>query len=260
MMNLFSAILFGTFLAGVGSVLIAHSILLSRFFTKTERMLSFSAGALLSTAFLNLMPEALEGAFSSRTIFTIFLMGIVICIVLERLELWHHAHEHGDGKTRCTVENTKNSKHTGVWGLIFADGIHAFADGVLIASAFLIDPQLGMTATTAVMLHEIPHHIGDLSVVRQFGNSPIRSTAKVACAGAFTIVGGIAAYAMSGVLDPWLPLLLALASSSFTYVALADIVPRLNSQKNPKKSIQQFLWMVYGAVMIFFVISLLGEH
>ncbi|SDZ45217.1 ZIP family metal transporter [Delftia lacustris] len=259
-MNLFPAIFMGTFLAGVGSVLIADGILRSRFSRNAERMLSFAAGALLSTAFLNLMPEALEGAFSSRTIFTVFLVGLVVCIVLERLELWHHAHEHGGEKIRCKAEHAKNSKHTSVWSLIFADGIHAFADGVLIASAFLIDPQLGMTATTAVMLHEIPHHIGDLSVVRQFGNSPIRSTAKVACAGAFTIVGGLAAYALSGVLDPWLPLLLALASSSFTYVALADIVPRLKIQKSPKESIGQFLWMASGVFMIFSVISLLGEH
>lgn len=70
-------------------------------------MLSFAAGALLSTAFLNLMPEALEGAFSSRTIFTVFLVGLVVWIVLERLELWHHAHEHGSEKCDASLNTRK---------------------------------------------------------------------------------------------------------------------------------------------------------
>ena len=52
---------------------------------------------------------------------------------------------------------------------LIGDGIHNFVDGILIASSFLVDPALGLATTIAIVLHEIPQEISDISVLIRGG-------------------------------------------------------------------------------------------
>ncbi|NBW55276.1 MAG: ZIP family metal transporter, partial [Betaproteobacteria bacterium] len=88
-------IIAGTVCAGVGSVLLAAVLaraLLARF---TQHLLSLSAGALLATAFLHLLPEAFESETTPQRLFLTLLVGLVFFFLLDKAELWHHGHEHG---------------------------------------------------------------------------------------------------------------------------------------------------------------------
>jgi len=58
-------ILAGTVIAGVGSVWIAAMLSFGIMARLTKHMLSFAAGALLSTALLQLLPEALAAGISA---------------------------------------------------------------------------------------------------------------------------------------------------------------------------------------------------
>lgn len=76
-------ILAGTVVAGVGSVWIAALLsfgIMARF---TRHMLSFAAGALLATAFLKLLPEAIETGISSHLLFGVLLAALVFFFMLE---------------------------------------------------------------------------------------------------------------------------------------------------------------------------------
>ena len=53
---------------------------------------SFSIGLLLSTAMLNLLPEALESGMAPREVFPILLGGILGFFALEKFAIWRHAH------------------------------------------------------------------------------------------------------------------------------------------------------------------------
>ena len=76
-----------------------------------------------------------------------------------------------------------NDKTLGSWKiLIIGDAVHAFGDGVLIASAFVADIRLGVLATISVLTHEIPHHIGDIAVVYQSIRSKSKSISRVSFA------------------------------------------------------------------------------
>ena len=91
------AILVGTLSAGVGSVLLAALLaraLMTRF---TQHLLSLAAGALLATAFMHLLPEAFESDITPHVLFTTLLAGLVFFFLLDKAELWHHGHEHGEG-------------------------------------------------------------------------------------------------------------------------------------------------------------------
>ena len=53
--------------------------------------------------------------------------------------------------------------------ILVGDAFHNFADGVVIASAFLVDAHLGVMTTLAVMAHEIPAEVGDFMILLNAG-------------------------------------------------------------------------------------------
>ncbi|NCT96425.1 MAG: ZIP family metal transporter [Comamonadaceae bacterium] len=267
------AILVGTVAAGVGSVWIAALLgyaMLARF---TQHMLSLAAGALLATAFMHLLPEAFESAAGAHELFALLLGGLVFFFLLDKAELWHHGHEHGhehgqeaeDGHAHHHQHHHGHHHHeerrAGGWAVLLGDSVHAFGDGILIASAFVADLRLGVVAALAVLAHEVPHHMGDLVVLRQTSRSPRAALLKVSMAGTVTALGGLVGYALLASLDDWLPYFLVAASSSFVYVALADLIPQLQKRLSLRETAAQIAWLAVGIGMVTLVSGLAhGGH
>ena len=225
------SITLGTALAGLGSVLFAALIAPGTGSKFAPDMLSFAAGALLATACLHLLPEAFEGAIAAKNICFALLLGLVLFFVLDRAELWHHVHEHQEyaGENHQTAHHENNDKG-GVWAVLVGDSIHCFGDGLLIAAAFIADTRLGIFASLAVLAHEVPHHLGDLAIVRRNADGPQSAAMKVGLAGAFTVIGGLVGYGLAETFVPFMPYFLTAAASSFIYVALADLFPQLQKR------------------------------
>lgn len=266
------AILVGTVAAGVGSVWIAALLgyaMLARF---TQHMLSLAAGALLATAFMHLLPEAFESAAGAHELFALLLGGLVFFFLLDKAELWHHGHEHGhehgqeagDGHAHHHQHHHGHhheERRAGGWAVLLGDSVHAFGDGILIASAFVADLRLGVVAALAVLAHEVPHHMGDLVVLRQTSRSPRAALLKVSMAGTVTALGGLVGYALLASLDDWLPYFLVAASSSFVYVALADLIPQLQKRLSLRETAAQIAWLAVGIGMVTLVSGLAhGGH
>jgi zinc and cadmium transporter len=267
------SILVGTLVAGIGSVWLAALLayaLLSRF---TQHLLSLAAGALLATAFTRLLPEAFElsvaSDLSAQTLFAVLLVGLVFFFLLDKAELWHHGHEHGHGHghghTHAAAHDHAHDHehhphhahdhHSGGWAVLLGDSVHAFGDGILIAASFVADPRLGVAAALAVMAHEVPHHVGDLVVLRQtLGNSKA-ALVKLSLAGGVTAIGGLVGYLLVGALHEYLPYFLVVAASSFIYVALADLIPQLQKRLSPRETAAQVTWLFAGIALV----SVLGE-
>jgi zinc and cadmium transporter len=132
---------------------------------------------------------------------------------------------------------------------LVGDGIHCFGDGVLIASAFVADMRLGFIAAVSVLVHEVPHHMGDLVVLRQ-GSPRSAAVRKVSIAGAMTAIGGIAGYTLLDQLWDWQPMLLTLAGSSFIYVALSDLIPQLRQRRTTGDTSLQVIWLLLGIGLV----------
>ena len=276
------SILVGTLVAGMGSVWLAALLayaLLSRF---TQHLLSLAAGALMATAFTRLLPEAFElsvvAGISPQTMFAALLVGLVFFFLLDKAELWHHGHEHGhshgdahhshdahDHSTHAHHEHHEhhehhghhqgNNHHSGGWAVLLGDSVHAFGDGILIAAAFVADPRLGVAAALAVMAHEVPHHVGDLVVLRQTLSNPRAALFKLSLAGGVTAIGGVVGYVLVGALQAYLPYFLVAAASSFIYVALADLIPQLQKRLSPRETAAQVAWLFAGIALV----AALGE-
>ena len=276
-------ILFATLAAGIGSVWFAAGLMRLGWGPvprvrglKEQHLLSLAAGALLATAFMHLLPEALESAAGAKALFATLLVGLVFFFLLDKAELWHHGHEHHhgheDGPAGEGHEGHGHDAHhghhdhahahpdehplhvpvvrSGGWAVLTGDSVHCFGDGILIASAFTADLRLGLVAALAVLAHEVPHHIGDLAVLRQTSGSRRAALVKVSLAGAVTPLGGLVGWWLVDRLVDYLPYFLVVASSSFIYVALADLIPQLQKRLGARETLAQIAWLLGGIALV----------
>jgi zinc and cadmium transporter len=266
------AILMGTIAAGVGSVWLAALLSFAMLARFTQHMLSLAAGALMATAFMHLLPEAFESQASAHDLFALLLGGLVFFFLLDKAELWHHGHEHHHGGHDDHAHghahahhghahpHTQDSPRSGGWAVLAGDSVHAFGDGILIASAFLADMQLGVVAALAVLAHEVPHHMGDLVVLRATSGTQRAALVKVSLAGTVTALGGIVGYFLLSSFDDLLPYFLVAASSSFVYVALADLIPQLQKRLSLRETAAQVSWLIAGIALVTLVSRLAHAH
>jgi zinc and cadmium transporter len=277
------AILIATLAAGIGSVWLAAGLMRTGFLAgdddgrvRSHHLLSLAAGALLATAFMHLLPEAFESRASAQSLFTTLLVAVVFFFLLDKAELWHHGHEHhheGEAHTASAEQPASAHRHdehhhhhghdhlprrSGGWAVLTGDSVHCFGDGVLIASAFIADLRLGAVAALAVLAHEVPHHIGDLAVLRMTSRNRRAALVKVSLAGAVTALGGLTGWWLVDGLRDYLPYFLVVASSSFIYVALADLIPQLQRRLSARETAWQVAWLIGGIVFVT-VVSRLGE-
>jgi len=247
------AILIGTLTAGIGSVWLAAALSFGALGRYTQHMLSLAAGSLMATAFMHLLPEAFESQAGAHDLFLTLLVGLVFFFLLDKAELWHHGHEHhhGHGQGHDHAHSHLDAETaTGSWAVLTGDSVHCFGDGILIASAFIADGRLGLMAALAVLVHEVPHHMGDLMVLRQSDSNRRMALVKVSLAGAVTSIGGLAGFWLVDQLQDYLPYFLVIASSSFIYVALADLIPQLQKRLNAVQTAAQVAWLLAGIGLV----------
>jgi zinc and cadmium transporter len=267
------AITLAAVLAGIGSVWIAAALSLGVLSRYTHHLLSLAAGALLATALLHLLPEALESQYSAKQLFGLLLAALLVFFLLDKAELYHHGHEHGHdhphpGHDHNGPEHNRLAHEghahghgkSGGWPVLLGDAIHCFGDGVLIASAFVVDIRLGVAAALAVLAHEVPHHMGDVVVLRRSSTSVWSAAAKVSGAGAFTIIGAWAGYAFSDSLKDAMPLLLVVGGASFIYVALADLIPQLQRRLSARETAAQVAWLLLGIGLVAVATQMAHAH
>jgi len=196
-------------------------------------------------------------------VFMTLLIGLVFFFLLDKAELWHHGHEHGHDHSAHHHDHS-HAHHAegslrGQWAVLAGDSVHCFGDGILIASAFIADMRLGVIAALAVLAHEVPHHMGDLAVLRQGSGSRRAAIIKVSMAGAITAFGGAVGYVLVDALHDWLPFFLVVASSSFVYVALADLIPQLQRQLSARETAAQIFWLGMGMGMVVLISAVAGH-
>ncbi|MBV1730923.1 MAG: ZIP family metal transporter [Hydrogenophaga sp.] len=257
------AILLGTVAAGVGSVWLAAALSFAMLARYTQHMLSLAAGALMATAFMHLLPEAFESEAGAQELFAVLLAGLVFFFLLDKAELWHHGHEHhhdagheGHDHHGHAHGHDHHGPRSGGWAVLAGDSVHAFGDGILIASAFMADMRLGVVTAVAVLAHEVPHHMGDLVVLRHTSGTQRAALVKVSLAGTVTALGGVVGYFLLAQLEDYLPYFLVAASSSFVYVALADLIPQLQKRLGLRETAAQVAWLLAGIALVTLVSGL----
>ena len=256
----FAWIVLATVLGGLLSVLIAASLTVTVLTRMVRHLVSLSAGVLLATALLHVLPEAFESQASPHGLFATLLAGLMFFFLLEKVELYRHTHHHeGDGHHHHHHFDVEQAGRGG-WSVLVGDSIHNFCDGIIIAAAFLADTQLGIVTSLAIVAHEIPQEVGDYIVLLNAGFSRAKALLYNALSGLSAVVGGIVGYVVVGPWEALFPYLLVIASSSFVYVAVADLIPQLQQRMSLRDTAAQLAWLAAGMTMIVLVVRAVRMH
>src|SRR3989344_426290 len=218
---------------------------------------SFAAGALLGTAFFDLMPEAAEAVEEAGgehgTVFLWVVIGVIIFYLLERVIHWfhHHSYEH--------EKDTKHDHHKKpvIPLIMLGDSVHNFIDGVAIAVTFMVNPSLGLVTALAVAAHEIPQEIGDFGVMLHAGLKRKKIILFNIASAALAFAGAIMAYFIGKRIEGILPTALSLTAGFFIYIALSDILPEIHHEEKKGYAIAETISLLLGIVVVYFSISLL---
>ncbi len=212
--------------------------------------ISFAIGALLAVSFGGLIPHAFEDASNQamHDLSMTVLVGLLTFFLLEKLLIWRHCHA-GDCEAHVP-EDDHLHQPSGVL-ILWGDGLHNFVDGILIAAAFLTDINLGVVTSLAVAAHEIPQEVGDFAILLHSGYTRSKALWYNVLASTTTVIGGVLAYYFLADLHQVLPYFLALAASSFIYIAVADLIPTLHKKTEFKATAYQIVLIAAGVVLIY---------
>jgi len=258
-MSLLAWIITFSIIGGALSVLAAGLFLLvpqAKRSALLPHMVSFAIGALLGAAFLGLLPHALSSQYVTdvHTITQTTLVGILTFFVLEKLVLWRHCHA-----IECEVHGSDDHHHDHIAPagslVLLGDAVHNFVDGILIAAAFMTDIHLGIVTALAVAAHEIPQEVGDFAILLESGFSRGKAFLFNILASLTTVLGALLAYFSLQTVEALVPYVLAVAASSFIYVAVADLIPGLHKRTEVSESVRQIVLIASGVFVIYFAHS-----
>lgn len=244
-------------LGGMLSIFFAAAVALNARTAWVPMLISYAIGALLGAVFLEILPEAIELTDNPARMTATVLFGILLFFVMEKLVLWRHCHVE-----QCEAHDPPGHAHDhGRSGMMImmGDTFHNFVDGILIAAAFLVDVQLGIVTSLAIIAHEIPQEVGDFLILIHSGYSRRQAFIFNLLSSLATLVGGVIAYFALQTVQGVIPLLLSLAAASMIYVAVADLIPGLHKRPELHATAQQVLLIGLGIGSIWIVGHLIGH-
>ncbi|HAM88477.1 MAG: Zinc/iron permease [Candidatus Falkowbacteria bacterium GW2011_GWC2_38_22] len=201
-------------------------------------LVSLSAGSFLGGAFLHLLPEAAEKIEGER-LYMIVLCSFIFFFFMEKLLHWRHCH-----KENCSI-------HTFGYINLLGDSVHNFIDGLVIASAFMIDIRLGFVTTFAIALHEIPQEIGDFGVLIHAGFDRVKALVINYLVALAVVLGGVVGFFVSSSVESIIPGLLPFAAGGFIYIAASDLMPEIKKEPDFKRSVKSFLIFLLGVLLMY---------
>ena len=274
-MSLLGWIIVFSLLGGVLSVMAASIFLLINDNYQKKLLphtVSFAIGALLGAALLALLPHALiiNKNVDFHELGLTILIGLLAFFLLEKMVLWRHCHSShcelhapsnknisGDVHSHASEHNHSDKKDASGSLIIIGDAVHNLVDGVLIAAAFMTDIDLGIVTALAVASHEIPQEIGDFAILLNNGYSRGRALFFNVLASMATLVGAVIAYYSLQSMQSALPYILAIAASSFIYIAVADLIPGLHKKTELRETLKQITLIALGVITIYWAHSTL---
>lgn len=179
--------------------------------TALDRTLAFTAGFLLSVAFMELVPAAISrnGRLGAATALLAYL-----AVHLTQHTIGRHFHF---GEETHSV--TPTVSRSALFGLL----LHTFVDGVAVASGLLVSGTVGALIFVGVLLHKFPEGLAISSLFLAAGARASRAIAAADALGAATLLGVALTDQVAGLQSYGL----AISAGVTIYVGASNLVPEL---------------------------------
>lgn len=211
-------------------------------------LVSFAVGALLGNVFFHLLPESFEAIENTSVIALLVMAGILSFFVMEKFLHWHHGHK---------IDDIHDHPKSYGYISLFADGMHNFTDGILIAAGWMASPEIGIATTLAVVLHEIPQEISDFSILIHAGFTAKKALLLNFYAALAAILGNVITLLLGSNIESLASYVLPVAAGGFIYLAGTDLMPELNKDRSRLNSLIQLVMIIAGLLLMYFV---MGDH
>ncbi|KAL4671918.1 hypothetical protein H8957_010137 [Semnopithecus entellus] len=252
---------------------------------RLKQLLSFALGGLLGNVFLHLLPEAWAYTCSAspggegqslqqqQQLGLWVIAGILTFLALEKMFLDSKAEGTSQAPNKdptaaaaalngghCLAQPAaepglgavvRSIKVSGYLNLL-ANTIDNFTHGLAVAASFLVSKKIGLLTTIAILLHEIPHEVGDFAILLRAGFdrwSAAKLQLSTALGGLLGAGFAICTQSPKGVEETavWV---LPFTSGGFLYIALVNVLPDLLEEEDPWRSLQQLLLLCAGIVVM----------
>jgi zinc and cadmium transporter len=218
-------------------------------------LVSLAAGALLGTAFGHLLPESVERVGTGRELWALLLGSFIVFFVLEKvLGLWCESHPgvHLHGAIETVKSFPADSNRPMITNLLVGAGIHSFIDGLAIGTGYAAGgTNLGVVTTIAVLFHEAPHHIGDVSILIHKGIPIMRAVYLSLIAASPSALGALLVLLLGERLMSVTTVLLPFTAANFLYIAASSLMPELQHERGLRQSCMQSGLFVAGCLFMF---------
>lgn len=211
-------------------------------------LVSLAVGALLGNVFFHLLPESYKNIENSSLAGFLIAVGILVFFILEKFLNWHHSHHIDDIHT-----------HPKSYGYIslYADSLHNFTDGILIAAGWMVSPETGIATTLAIIFHELPQEISDFGILIHAGFTTKKALWYNFIAALTAVLGTVFTLLLGNRVESLATWVLPMAAGGFIYLAGTDLMPELNKDRSKRNALIQLLMIVAGLLLIFW---LSGDH
>lgn len=173
------------------------------------------------------------------------LSGIIAFLAVEKMVRLikggdGHGHSHGAPKPvtsttnkktdkkekKAVVEEEKSEIHVAGYLNLAADFTHNFTDGLAIGASYLAGQSIGLITTITILLHEVPHEIGDFAILIKSGCSKKRAMMLQLVTAVGALSGTVIALLGAGS-DAAASWVLPFTAGGFIYIATVSVLPEL---------------------------------
>ncbi len=229
-------------------------------------LLSLAVGVLLTTALLDLMPEAIAQLGNRRLTWLLLAGSMLALFAVERIfsaltgsstepevgefGVGTHVHRHAPDRAEHSAKPMN---------LVLAAMLHSFVDGTAMATAFVASPRIGWLTAVAIALHEVPHRIGDFAVLIHLRQSSRRALQLAVLAGVPSLLGVAMVLAAGANSTRAVAYLLPVSAGSFLYIATVNLLPEIQQECRVSRVLWQLVWLAIGAGIVALVVGFSGR-
>ncbi len=218
-------------------------------------IVAFAAGSLLGATFFHLLPESIE---EGGPTFPLALAGLLLFFLIDSVLWVYHCHggrclhniaHPADAHAHAHATEHRRPKPIGPLNLV-GDAIHNLTDGVVIASAFLVDPALGFAAAFATAMHEIPQEVGDFGILVHSGFKPSRALVWNGLVALLVLVGIVVTFLAADVVTGLTQYTIPFAAGVFLYMACTNLLAEIKEEASVRVRLMQVVFLFLGVGLL----------
>lgn len=180
---------------------------------RTNYLIGFAAGVLISTAVFEMLPEAVSE--SNIGFVNPLALGFFSLYLLEKTVMIHACKER-----ECDLHT---AGRVGMIGF----GLESMLDGIAIAVGYITEPALGLIIAFAVAVHELPVGFSTSVIMMRSGFNRRNTLTALLATSFLTVVGALIAGFFP---REYFGTVLAFTVGTFIYIGASDLLPHAHDR------------------------------